>query len=119
MIRSLAKAVYSAADVIGVSSAVARSSWRSRRLLVLCWHGVSLADEHDWLPGLFISPQVFRRRLEAIRQLGCNVLPLDEALQRLWSGSLQPRSVAITFDDGFYDFYANAAPIMQEFGFPA
>jgi peptidoglycan/xylan/chitin deacetylase (PgdA/CDA1 family) len=47
------------------------------------------------------------------------VLSLDDALARLWSGDLPPRSVVITFDDGFNDFATRAVPILKEFGFPA
>jgi peptidoglycan/xylan/chitin deacetylase (PgdA/CDA1 family) len=98
---------------------VRNSGWRARRLLVLCWHGISLDDEHCWRPGLYVSPRRFRRRLEAIRNSGCSVLPLSEGLERLWRGCLPPKSVVLTFDDGFYDFHEVAAPILNEFGYPA
>ena len=61
----------------------------------------------------------FRRRLSLLRENNCNVLGLGEALQRLEDGSLPPRSVVLTFDDGFVDFYRLAWPMLQEFGFPA
>lgn len=103
----------------GIGRLVRNSTWRARRLLVLCWHGISLNDEHLWRPGLYTSPVAFRRQLEAIRASGCTVLTLHEGLERMWRGSLPAKSVVLTFDDGFYDFYAAAAPILQEFGFPA
>jgi peptidoglycan/xylan/chitin deacetylase (PgdA/CDA1 family) len=62
---------------------------------------------------------LFRRRLEVLAELGCSVLSLDDALVRLWAGDLPPRSVVITFDDGFNDFATQAMPILKEFGFPA
>jgi len=95
------------------------SGWRSRRLLVLCYHGVSLADEHHWNPSLYLTADLFRRRLEALRRSGCTVLPLEEGLQRLAAGTLPRLATAITFDDGFYDFYVNAYPALREYGFPA
>jgi Polysaccharide deacetylase len=67
----------------------------------------------------YITPDLFRRRLEILARLTYNVLPLDDALKRLWQGSLPSRSVSITFDDGFYDFYHSAVPMLREFGFPA
>jgi peptidoglycan/xylan/chitin deacetylase (PgdA/CDA1 family) len=102
-----------------VSGLVRDSAWRAERVMLLCWHGISLADEHAWNPWLYVSPDRFRQRLRILTEDGYNVLPLDEALKRLWSADLPPRSVVITFDDGFYDFSRYAAPLLEEFGFPA
>ena len=57
--------------------------------------------------------------MQALKDFGCNVLPLNDALQRLWSKTLPPCSGVITFDDGFCDFYSQAVPILREFGWPA
>lgn len=102
----------------GVYSVAARSARRKNRLLILCYHGISLADEHEWLGFMFISRQRFRQRLACLRDMKANVLPLGEALDRLNSGSLPERSVVITFDDGFRDFQSQAVPLLNEFGFP-
>ncbi len=103
----------------GISRQVLESNWRQSRLLILCYHGVSIADEHHWSPGMYVSPEVFEQRLTALQSFRCAVLPLAEAVNRLSSGTLPPRSVAITFDDGFYDFAAVAWPILAKFSFPA
>ena len=114
-----ADAVFSTLTALGAEAWIGNSSWRTQRLLVLCWHGLSNEDEHLWRPGLYITPELFHRRLEILNELGCSVLSLDDALARLWSGDLPPRSVVITFDDGFNDFAAHGVPILKEFGFPA
>lgn len=104
---------------IGVFKWVANSSWRQKRLLILCFHGISIEDEHLWRPSLYMQPERLQQHFELMKQVGCSVLPLGEALQRLRSGSLPPRSVAITFDDGTHDFYRHAHPLLVQYGYPA
>ncbi len=102
----------------GFYSLAANSKRRRSRLLILCYHGIALRDEHRWRSLLYVTPEQFRGRLEILRSYRANVLPLEEALERLRMGSLPPRSAVITFDDGFYDFYRYALPALKEFGFP-
>lgn len=104
---------------VGGYRLAASSRWRHQRLLILCYHGISLEREHEWRPPLFMQPSVFRERLELIRRGGYQVVPLAEGIERLYAGTLPSRSVAITFDDGNYDFYAPAFPLLEEYGFPA
>jgi peptidoglycan/xylan/chitin deacetylase (PgdA/CDA1 family) len=102
----------------GFSSAVARSSWRRKRLLILCYHGIATQDEHQWRPTLYMPPGALAERFRIIRESRATVLPLAEAVRRLYAGTLPEKAVAITFDDGGYDFYLSAYPIVREFGFP-
>lgn len=48
-----------------------------------------------------------------------NVLPLAEAVQRLATGSLPARALAITFDDGYADNATVAAPLLRHLGLTA
>ena len=102
----------------GVYSAMSNSARRKSRLLILCYHGLALRDEHEWAGYLFITPDKFRNRLASLRDMNATVLPLQEGVARLRNGSLPPRSVVLTFDDGFYDFLRHGVPILNEFGFP-
>jgi peptidoglycan/xylan/chitin deacetylase (PgdA/CDA1 family) len=118
-VRPLRLLLLRAAECSGLNGAILRSGWRSKRLLIICWHNVALDDEHLWNPTLCISPSTFRSRLELLRSTHCNVLPLDEALERARSGRLPQRAVALTLDDGDSSIALRAWPMLHEFGFPA
>ena len=119
MIRTLKRSSLTVSKHLGLTSWLAESSWRRQRLMILCYHGVSLDDEHEWHPGLYVSQAHLDRRLELLRRNRCTILPLDEAIQRLYANDLPDRAVALTFDDGYYDFLARAWPVVRSYGFPA
>ena len=119
MKRSLRRAALTVLKTCGAFSLVKDSAWRRQKLLILCYHGVALDDENQWRPFLYISPQQLERRLEILSNGNYAVLPLAEALERLRRNDLPPRSVALTFDDGTYDFYKLAWPRLKQYGFPA
>ena len=118
MLRKAKLATLNALRSAGVFNLVADSRWRRNRLLILCYHGTSLEDEHEWRPALYLAPEVLERRLQALREMKCSILPLGEALQRLNACDLPPRSVAVTFDDGTYDFYRQAYPLLKKYAIP-
>src|ERR1700745_1226536 len=96
----------------GIFRLVANSNWRQQRLLILCYHGTSLEDEHLWRPTLYIDPRKLEQRFELLKKGHFSVLPLGEGFQGLRAGTLPPRSVALTFDDGFFDFFRQAFPLL-------
>jgi len=119
MLHSIKIALLAGANACGLSSLLGSCSWRQKRLLILCYHGVTKSEVQQWNPSLFMHADVFRKRMSLLQGANCNVLGLAEALNRLADGTLPPRSVVLTFDDGFADFNNVAWPILRDFGFPA
>ena len=115
----LKEALFTVAKRTGAFALVRDSEWRRQRLLILCYHGVSLRDEHEWNTALYVTPDVLRMRLRFLRDGGYTILPLDAACRLLRERRLPPRSVALTFDDASVDFGVAALPILREFGAPA
>src|ERR1041385_474173 len=118
MLKKFKQATLRSLKTAGVSSIVYNSRWRRERLLILAYHGISTHDEHLWDDSMFMPAEMFRRRLQLIEKSGCSVLPLNEAIERLFKNDLPERSVAITFDDGGQDFAGAAFPLIEEFDFP-
>jgi peptidoglycan/xylan/chitin deacetylase (PgdA/CDA1 family) len=119
LLRSAKRAVAASLKRTGAFWLASCTPWRRRRLLVLCYHGISIADEHEWSPALYLDQRRFERRMNILRRGRYSVLPLGDAVRALYAGQLPERAVAITFDDGAHDFYSRARPVLEAHGFPA
>jgi peptidoglycan/xylan/chitin deacetylase (PgdA/CDA1 family) len=87
-----------------------------RRLVILHYHRVPETAD-PMCPELLPAP-IFAAHMGVLAE-SFHVLPLDEALQRLWSGTLPTGAVAVTFDDGYADNHAVALPILAGLGLTA
>jgi peptidoglycan/xylan/chitin deacetylase (PgdA/CDA1 family) len=85
---------------------------------ILCFHGGSVIDEHIYSPGLFTSPATFARRMQILARSGLPVVPLDEAVGLLETGSVDAGQTVITFDDGWKTTFDQLIPIARRHGFP-
>ncbi len=110
-------AILYSAKYIGIFSICRAITHNSLR--VLCYHGCSLGDEHEFSPGTFMRPSVFQRRMEFLVEKGYAVLPLSTAVEALRNGTLRPGATAITIDDGWYGTYAEMYPVLRGLGLPA
>ncbi|MBL8286383.1 MAG: polysaccharide deacetylase family protein [Rubrivivax sp.] len=86
------------------------------RLSILIFHRV-LALPDPLLPGEVDAKQ-FDRLMRLVAR-AFNVLTLGEAIAHLVRGCLPPRSLVITFDDGYADNARVALPILRQHGLKA
>src|SRR2546421_11404093 len=103
MLKKFKQAALRTLKSAGVSTLVHNSRWRRQRLLILAYHGIALSDEHLFNGSQVISADLFRFRLELLRKSKGAVLPLGEAVERLYADDLPDQAVAVTFDDGRSD----------------
>jgi peptidoglycan/xylan/chitin deacetylase (PgdA/CDA1 family) len=115
--RELKCVVYRLSKILGLFWLARRLS--ARRLRILCYHGLSIDDEHLYRPGLFMRPSTIRSRLELLVRGGYPVLPLEDALARLKAGTLPACTVVITYDDGFYGNFLHGAALHNDPSLPA
>ena len=90
-------------------------------LRILSYHGVGDDVTPEFNTDGFMVPEpVFESHLRVLREEGYNVLPLSSTAQKLVDEELyDDHTVAITFDDGYYNNYETAATILSSHNLPA
>lgn len=104
----------------GTKTAKTFSRWLKARFLggalILGYHRVAsvIRDEYE----VCVTPQHFAEQMEVLNKYA-HPIGLRELVQQLEERSLQPGSVAVTFDDGYADNLYLAKPILEKYAIPA
>jgi peptidoglycan/xylan/chitin deacetylase (PgdA/CDA1 family) len=86
-------------------------------LVVLGYHNVEATACFPAAPGT--GTRALRQQLKVLRKIA-NIVPLEDALEKMARGRPLPRrAVAITFDDGYRDNLTIAGPLLRHLGVPA
>lgn len=86
---------------------------------ILMYHSISEKNERG-VHGYYqtaTSPQVFSEQLQYLYANGYQTCGLEEVTEHPIADS--HKRVVITFDDGYADFYRQAFPVMNQYGFGA
>lgn len=88
---------------------------RGLKVPVLTYHSI---DESGSV--ISTAPDVFRRQMKSLKDSGFTAISLAELASVLADGGeVPPKTVSLTFDDGFHNFYTSAYPVLRECGFSA
>lgn len=93
---------------------VGRFFLKKSEISVLMYH--SIADS-SWF--FSVSPRAFERQMRYLKEYGNPVRLSDVADFVRGERDLPSYAVAVTFDDGYRDFYENALPILNKYHIPA
>ncbi len=85
---------------------------------VLMYHLITAPAPPDALAGLVVSPTLFDAHMHALKDAGWTTITAAQLSAALTAGTKPaPRTVVVTFDDGYADGWQNAMPILQRYGF--
>ena len=89
----------------------------SRRIPILLYHRVGHRDG-SFMDKYTVSPETFVEQMDWIRRHGWQPVTLENAVgSRVTANS--PRSLALTFDDGFASNRDHAWPVLEKYRFPS
>lgn len=87
---------------------------------VLMYHSINRRTGMTKLNPYVVSPKDFKEEMEYISKNKYTVISLDDLYYYMVQGKPVPKkSVVITFDDGYEDFYKNAYPVLKKYNFKA
>jgi peptidoglycan/xylan/chitin deacetylase (PgdA/CDA1 family) len=81
---------------------------------VLLYHSISQTDNR-----YAVAPPMFAQQMRYLKAQYCPVRLLEVAEFVKGQGTLPDRAIAVTFDDGYIDFFTNAFPLLEKYGIPA
>ena len=92
-----------------------------RGIPILTYHSVS--PDAAWLPWadeISVHPETLRNHLSAMRAMGCEIVSTRQLVEaRLQGGALPRRPVVLHFDDGYFNNWVHAAPLLRRAAAPA
>ncbi|MFA5309398.1 MAG: polysaccharide deacetylase family protein [Dehalococcoidales bacterium] len=93
--------------------------WTRNKVRILSYHRVcDLPPTGDIMESLNINPVVFDRQMAWLSQKGYNVITPEQFIEyRDKNTAPPPKSIIITFDDGYRDNLLIALPILEKYGF--
>lgn len=80
------------------------------------YHSINDYPKND---ALTVTPYDFEQQILTLRRAGYSFVALKDILNPNQTIPKSPKITALTFDDGYLDFYENAYPILQTYNVPA
>jgi len=91
-------------------------------LPVLMYHHIQTEDaaKADKQTNLTVYTDIFQKQMQYLKDKGYNSVSMNDLINFFNNGTTVPaKSVLLTFDDGYEDFYTDAYPVLQSLGFKA
>lgn len=86
---------------------------------ILMYHSVSDRAQTLFAP-YCVTPDRFRAQIAWLAAQGYQAITVNRLVEAVVTGcGLESKPILITFDDGFFDFYTSALPVLNEYHFPA
>lgn len=94
--------------------------WSDNSVRILNYHSISSDIRIRRMRYISVSPETFAAQMKFLADHNFNVIDLDDFLAwKQASHRIPPKTVILTFDDGFEDNYYNAFPVLSKYSYKA
>jgi peptidoglycan/xylan/chitin deacetylase (PgdA/CDA1 family) len=83
------------------------------------YHNIGHPPKGARIPNLYVTPGMFRFQMWYLKTAGFRVLSIQDLVAAVDAGDTRHNTAAITFDDGYVDFYKNAYPVLKFYAYPS
>ncbi len=88
---------------------------RTTKVTILTFHSIDTSGSV-----ISTAPGTFRNQMKFLSEMNFNVVSLKTLGKHfLKKKPLPPKTIVLTFDDGFHNFYTTAFPVLSEYDFTA
>lgn len=95
---------------------VNKMAYKPVTMAVIMYHGVHSSQSHEC--DFVITTQAFEQDLIYLKENGYNSVVMADLIGFVYNGTPLPENpVMLTFDDGYYNNYLNAYPLLLEYDF--
>lgn len=84
--------------------------------VVIMYHSI---DGNSAGSKLSVSPASFDRQMEFLRKNSYNIVSLEKMAEYIRGKRVPFKTIAVTFDDGYYNNYEYAYPVLKKYSIPA
>ena len=89
------------------------------KAIILMYHNIDIPPQGARMPNLYVTPRMFNFQMWYLKMAGFRVISIQELVTAVAKRDMFQNLAAITFDDGYADFYKNAYPILRRYGYPS
>ncbi len=89
------------------------------KAIILMYHNIDVPPKNARIPNLYVKPGMFRFQMAYLKAAGFKVLCIKDLIAAVDAGPPSQNMAAITFDDGYQDFFHNAYPVLKHYGYPS
>jgi peptidoglycan/xylan/chitin deacetylase (PgdA/CDA1 family) len=117
--QKLLMLMYSSLYLSGASRAYSKFS-NTESAVILMYHSVSSETDRKWIdPDNDMPEDIFEEQMRYIHE-NCKVVSIDHLCNCIRNNSpIEPKTVVVTFDDGYRNNLENAARILNKYKLPA